>query len=338
MDNKTPLISVIVPAYNSERFVGKCIESIQNNTYKNIEIIIVNDGSKDNTAAIVSEYAKSDARIVLINKENGGVSRARNTGIDAAKGEYIAFVDSDDYISVDFLETLIKPCIEQGAESAVSSYQMVTPEGKPLPCLKVGFTDDFFITPQEVADNYFKYLDMGVVNFVNRIHKRSVVGDIRFSETLKWGEDGSFNLEVFKRCKKIYATPKELYYYVMHSNQATAKKMPGYAEMITEHIGDINDFLNYYNAYDKNEICQGMGKVWNAIFSEAVYHSFSLKQYKETFFMFKKQPWFKFVKCPGKLDFKRKLVHFSVLNNAYWLLYFMIRFNIIFLKVKRLMK
>ncbi|MBO5090563.1 MAG: glycosyltransferase family 2 protein [Clostridia bacterium] len=338
MDNKTPLISVIVPAYNTAKFVGKCIESIQNNSYKNLEIIIVNDGSADNTADVVSSYAAKDDRIVLINKENGGVSRARNTGIDAAKGEYIAFVDSDDYISEDFLETLIKPCIEHGAESAVSSYQMVTPDGKPLPCPKTGFTDDFFITPQEVADNYFKYLDMGVVNFVNRIHKRSVVGDIRFSETLKWGEDGSFNLEVFRRCKKIYATPRELYYYVMHSNQATAKKMPGYAEMITEHIGDIDRYLTDYGAYDKLETRQGMGKVWNSIFSEAVYHSFSLKQYKETFFMFKKQPWFKFVKSSGKLDFKRNLVHFSVLNNAYWLLYFMVRVNMIFLKVKRLMK
>lgn len=338
MDNKTPLISVIVPAYNSEKFVGKCIESIQNNTYQNIEIIIINDGSKDNTAAVVSEYAKADPRVVLINKENGGVSKARNTGIDVATGEYIAFIDSDDYISEDFLETLIKPCIEQGAESAVSSYQMVTPDGKPLPCSKTGFTDDFFITPQEVADNYFKYLDMGVVNFVNRIHKRSVVGDIRFSETLKWGEDGSFNLEVFRKCKKIYATPKELYYYVMHSNQATAKKMPGYAEMITEHIGDINDFLIYYNAYDKNEICQGMGKVWNSIFSEAIYHSYSFKQYNQTFEMFKKQSWFAYVKDPGKCALKQKIIHFCIMHNLPWLLYFMVRVNMIFLKVKRLMK
>lgn len=338
METRTPLISVIIPAYNTEKFVGKCIESIQNNSYKNLEIIIVNDGSTDNTATVVSKYAENDSRIVLINKENGGVSIARNTGIDAAKGEYIAFVDSDDYIGEDFFEILIKPCIEQGADVACCIYKMVKSDGTAVKCVRKEFCNDIFVTPEQIAENYFDYLEMGFINFIFRVYKKSVIGDIRFSETLKWGEDGSFNLEVFKCCKKIYATSKELYYYVMHSNQATAKKMPGYAEMITEHIGDINDFLNYYNAYDKNEICQGMGKVWNTIFSEAVYHSFSLKQYKETFFMFKKQPWFKFVKCPGKLDFKRKLVHFSVLNNAYWLLYFMIRFNMIFLKVKRLMK
>ena len=108
MDNKTPLISVIVPAYNSEKFVGKCIESIQNNTYQNIEIIIINDGSKDNTAAVVSEYAKADPRVVLINKENGGVSKARNTGIDVATGEYIAFLDSDDCYMEHFLEMMVE--------------------------------------------------------------------------------------------------------------------------------------------------------------------------------------------------------------------------------------
>lgn len=333
-----PLISVIVPAYNSEKFVGKCIESIQNNSYKNIEIIIINDGSKDNTAAVVSEYAKADPRVVLINKENGGVSKARNTGIDVATGEYIAFIDSDDYISEDFLETLIKPCIEQGAESAVSSYQMVTPDGKPLPCSKTGFTDDFFITPQEVADNYFKYLDMGVVNFVNRIHKRSVVGDIRFSETLKWGEDGSFNLEVFRRCKRIYATPRELYYYVMHSSQATAKKMPGYAEQMVVHIGDIHNYLKDYGAYEKNAVKQGMGFIGLNVISYTAYHSNSFKNYKRSFEMFKAQPWYDFVKDPGKCALKQKIIHFCIMHNLPWLLYFMVRVNMIFLKVKRLMK
>ena len=94
------LISLIVPAYNAESYVAECLESIQNQTYMNLEIILVDDGSKDTSGDICDQYAAYDERIKVIHQENGGLSAARNTGIEAANGDYIAFVDSDDYIGL----------------------------------------------------------------------------------------------------------------------------------------------------------------------------------------------------------------------------------------------
>ena len=101
------LISVIVPVFNVEKYLEKCIESIRNQTYKNLEILLINDGSTDKSLEICNKYLEIDDRIVLLNKENGGLSSARNFGIDNAKGEYITFVDSDDFIHELMYETLV---------------------------------------------------------------------------------------------------------------------------------------------------------------------------------------------------------------------------------------
>ena len=101
------LVSVIIPAYNAEKFLSQCVESIINQTYRNIEIIIVNDGSRDNTAEIAKECAKKDSRVKLINKENGGVTSARLKGVQEASGEWIGFVDSDDEIEPEMYERLL---------------------------------------------------------------------------------------------------------------------------------------------------------------------------------------------------------------------------------------
>ena len=104
IDNK--LISIIIPVYNCEKYLGRCIESILNQTYKNIEVILVDDGSPDNCGLMCDEYKKQDHRVKVIHKENGGLSSARNAGLDVASGEYIAFVDSDDYIATTMLEKM----------------------------------------------------------------------------------------------------------------------------------------------------------------------------------------------------------------------------------------
>jgi len=104
-----PLISIIIPVYNVESYLKDCLESVINQTYKNLEIIIINDGSQDNSKEICYNYAKKDSRIKLINKKNEGVSAARNTGMDLATGEYISFIDSDDYIDNDMIEIFYKP-------------------------------------------------------------------------------------------------------------------------------------------------------------------------------------------------------------------------------------
>ena len=331
--SEQPLISVIVPAYNAEKYISKCIKSIQSNSYKNLEIIIVNDGSKDNTREVVESFC-DDKRIVLINQENGGVSRARNTGIDNAKGEYIAFIDSDDYIREDYFEKLITPCIEEGAEVSCCVYKIVTPDGKQIPDNRQKIADEFFITPQQIADNYFEYLDMGFVNFVFRIYNRKIIGDTRFSETLKWGEDGSFNLELFKKSNKIFVSPEEMYFYVVHPNQATSKKMKGYTYMMIQHIGDIDNYIKSYDGYRLQKIKQGMGKTCLGVLVECAAHSDSMKNYKKEYFDFRIQPWCEYITDSGELSFKWKLIHKLVLNNCYMAVYLITKIHRFILRLK----
>ena len=100
------LITIVVPVYKVEQYLDKCVNSIINQTYKNLEIILVDDGSPDNCGKMCDEYAKNDNRIVVIHKENGGLSDARNAGIEIAKGKYISFIDSDDYVTEDYVEFL----------------------------------------------------------------------------------------------------------------------------------------------------------------------------------------------------------------------------------------
>ena len=122
------LVSVIIPAYNIEKYISRCLDSIIAQTYNNLEIIVVDDGSKDQTAEILDDYQKRDSRIIVIHKENGGVSSARNQGLDIAKGDYIGFVDGDDLIKPNMYEVLVKLLEEENADIAHCGYQMVFPD------------------------------------------------------------------------------------------------------------------------------------------------------------------------------------------------------------------
>ena len=124
------LISVVVPVYNVEKYIDKCINSIINQTYKNLEIILVDDGSPDNCGNICDEYAKKDNRIIVIHKENGGLSDARNTGIEVSKGKYITFIDSDDYISDNYVSFLYNLIIEYKADISIGKHYVLYENGE----------------------------------------------------------------------------------------------------------------------------------------------------------------------------------------------------------------
>ena len=119
------LISVILPIYNVEKYLEKCLKSVINQTYKNLEIILVDDGSKDNSPQICDEYAVKDKRIVVIHKSNGGLSDARNAGIEIAKGKYIALIDSDDYVEKDYVQFLYQLIKENNAEMSICSHTVL---------------------------------------------------------------------------------------------------------------------------------------------------------------------------------------------------------------------
>ena len=124
---KNFVVSIIIPAYNIENYIEKTLDSVLDQTYDSLEIIVVNDGSKDNTAAIIDSYAQKDNRIKVIHKENGGVTSARLAGIAAATGDYIGFVDGDDYIEPNMFELLVNNAINYNADISHCGYQMVFP-------------------------------------------------------------------------------------------------------------------------------------------------------------------------------------------------------------------
>ncbi len=204
-----PRISVIVPVYNTERYIEKCISSITGNTYQNLEIICVDDGSTDDSFAILSEWAAKDDRIVLTRQPNGGAAKARNTGLDLASGEYIAFVDSDDWISPRFFETLMT---EIGSADVITCrYKEVMDEKQPNELIKSAAVKT--LTPDLSMKN------SDTISFVwGRIYRRACLDGLRFNENLTREEDLYFNYQILPNCRQIKYLDAVLYYYRYRSD------------------------------------------------------------------------------------------------------------------------
>ena len=208
--NNHPLISVIIPVYNVEKYLNKCIDSILAQTYKNIEIIIIDDGSTDNCGKICDEYALSDNRIKVIHKSNSGVSAARNDGIEISSGDYIVFVDSDDYVTVDYVECLYNGLLENDADMAVCGY--VIPDAEK--CEKIAnefLPGNSVISSDETIRRMLNFeLIQGVCC---KIFKSGHIKKFRF-RNYTYSEDLLFSVESSVGLRKIVTLHKGLYYYV----------------------------------------------------------------------------------------------------------------------------
>lgn len=225
------LISVIVPVYKVERYLPKCIESILQQTYQELEIILVDDGSPDHSGHICDEYAKKDPRIQVIHKKNGGVADARNVGIEQATGELIALVDSDDYIAPDMYEKLVLRMQEDGSDMAICNFLCVEPDGTEILSLNhsLPISDGVF-----TRDELFRKLADGQKTHYyattwNKLYKRELFFDARYP-TDKYYEDEFIAHHVIKNCNSISCVSDALYYYVQHPGsfmhgKATIKKL-----------------------------------------------------------------------------------------------------------------
>lgn len=206
------LISVIVPIYNTSEYLNRCIDSLLNQTYENLEIILVDDGSTDNCPAICDQYAKKDKRVKVIHKENGGLSSARNAGLDIATGEYIGFVDSDDFVSSEMYEVLINLMMDKGTKiSGVGGFCFARDE--QIPSANAGKLED--ITYCDYL-NYAKGLLTRVSNssVCSKLFKASIFKKRRFAEG-KLNEDFLllFYLFMEEKCDYVYTNMNHYYYY-----------------------------------------------------------------------------------------------------------------------------
>ena len=203
------LVSIIVPVYNVENYLRECLDSIVAQTYRNIEVILIDDGSKDSSGAICDEYADKDNRIKVIHKENGGVSAARNTGLDIAKGDWISYVDSDDYIESTMIETLICLAKKNDVELAMCSFKDISE------CDNVLHENDIRIfSKDELIYNYVvRNADYRITEGIwDRIYKRVLVEGLRFKND-RINEDILYTMEVFTRAHKAVYTSEKLYNY-----------------------------------------------------------------------------------------------------------------------------
>ena len=207
------LISIIVPIYNVEKYINKCIESIINQTYKNLEIILVDDGSPDDCPTICDEYKEKDDRIIVIHKKNGGLSDARNVGIENASGKYICFVDSDDYIEYNYVEVLYSNIIKYNVKISCAAYRQVFEVDNHIKDIPI---------KENIKINYINSLkelvNESVGNFAwNKIYDINLFNDLRFPLGRKM-EDLGIMYKLFEKAEYIYVDSRVIYNYVQREN------------------------------------------------------------------------------------------------------------------------
>lgn len=231
------LISIIVPVYKVEKYIHKCIESIIQQTYKRLEIILVDDGSPDNCGQICDEYAQLDKRIKVIHKKNGGQSEARNIGLDIAKGEYIGFVDSDDYIEKNMFEILHKNMIKFDADISITNIVTVQKAKKEI-------MENYDSIKIYDKNNIMRaLLNNNITNYIyNKLYKKDLWKDIRFPVG-RILEDMDVMYRILEKTNRIVCTNKTAYYYLIREDSSIAKVNVKVTEDLKETVNKRYQYL-----------------------------------------------------------------------------------------------
>ena len=214
-----PLISIIVPIYKVEKYLRRCLDSILAQTYTHLEIILIDDGSPDNCGKICDEYAAQDSRIKVIHQKNHGVYVARNAGLQAASGEYIGFVDGDDYIKPDMYQTLLEGALKNQADITMCGQILLKPDGEQIVCLPYATE---YMYPNNVAwlqDLMTHPLATHVL--WNKLFTRQSIAGVCFNPQLRNAGDCEFLLDLLHRPLRITYIPTPLYYYVFRDSSIT---------------------------------------------------------------------------------------------------------------------
>lgn len=215
------LISIIIPVYKVEKYLNKCIRSVVEQTYTNLEIILVDDGSPDYCPQICDKWAAKDSRIRVIHKENGGLSDARNAGLAIAQGEYIGFLDSDDYIKEDMYEKLYIAIVENNADIAICNLEKVTEEGDKIEC--VSPVKNEILTREVALHRILKENCWYYVTVWNKLYHKSVLSGIEFPKG-KIHEDEFVIHEIIFQSQRIVTLEEKLYMYVQRNGSIMNRK------------------------------------------------------------------------------------------------------------------
>ena len=216
--------SIIMPVYNVEKYVEKAIRSVMNQTYKNFELIVVNDGTKDNSMDIIKKLQKEDKRIKIFNKENGGLSSARNFGLKYATGEYVCFIDSDDYVYANYLEVLYNEILNKESDLIIFGYNVDVVDSNEIILKEFDILENY----QEFnKKNKLYFENVSMIGYAwNKCFKRSIIeeNNLTYEEGTSYIEDIIFNCDFIKKCTNIIIIPNIIYHYVQRERETLGRK------------------------------------------------------------------------------------------------------------------
>lgn len=251
-----PCVSVIIPIYNSEKYLDRCIDSICNQSYTNLEIILINDGSKDRCLSICKEFEIKDTRIKVVDISNGGVSNARNTGLKIATGDFIQFIDSDDFVDKEYVYHLYSVLMNTSAELSVCAIESFDNEENKLDDWRV---EESVLQFDKIDKELFLNLIQKFLLFgpVNKLYKAEIIKNntIVFDTSLSYGEDLLFNFEYFKHINLIAITDKIAYKYVHDNIDSLSKKKYKNKTALAKRIHKVLlDFFSKVGLTDKESL------------------------------------------------------------------------------------
>ncbi|NLP46840.1 MAG: glycosyltransferase family 2 protein [Epulopiscium sp.] len=238
------LISVVIPVYKVEEYLNRCVTSVLNQTYSNIEVILVNDGSPDNCGKMCDEFAEKDKRVTVIHKENGGLSSARNAGIEIAKGEYLSFLDSDDWVEVTFIEKALKLLVESKADIAITNYMKIYNEREKINNDKI---EKYEFSNLEALNALAGKFNTQITTAWGKIYHRDIFDKIRYPIG-KIHEDEFVIHHILNKADKVVLTTEKLLYYWQRKDSITGSgfKLKNKLHVI-EALKDRIDLLNELN-------------------------------------------------------------------------------------------
>lgn len=243
------LVSVIVPVYNAELFLSKCINSLINQDYKKIEIILVNDGSNDNSKTICDEFSLKDSRITVVHRENKGVSSARNLGLEMCSGDFIMFIDSDDWIELNTISTLMN--IQDESNYDLIMYGLSREYLELKKTTNQPFNEEIFENKNQILKALPNFIKNEKVNSLcNKLYKSEVIKNkqIFFDESLNIAEDALFNYQVFFEINTLYISEQCFYHYTVKDHPSLTKR---YNPKKYEMLVFVNNYLNKISMQNK---------------------------------------------------------------------------------------
>lgn len=246
---KNDKVSIIVPVYNVEKFLRKAIDSLLEQTYSNIEIILIDDGSTDDSGKIIDEYADIDNRIISIHKENSGVSETRNMGLEIASGKYITFIDSDDYIESNYIESAINQFRKyRGLDIVTTGFfsEVEEENDNKNSVTKFKFQEKLYKSRKEILNDFILLWDSSIMyNIWNKVYLKSIIDENNIKFKMQdFGEDVEFNKDYLKYVNKMYNLENCYYHYIRERKGATTNKYK--SDMFEIRLQEYHSFNSYF--------------------------------------------------------------------------------------------